>query len=77
MVFGNLKSKAFYVIRKDFYVILKQKKNMAINITEAKKLMIAAASNALSFKEKNPKASDEEAIQYVLKYADQIIKNAQ
>ena len=50
---------------------------MAINITEAKKLMIAAASNALSFKEKNPKASDEEAIQYVLKYADQIIKNAQ
>ena len=49
---------------------------MAINVTEAKKLMIAAASNALAFKSKNPRASDEEAIQYVLKYSDQIIKNA-
>jgi len=50
---------------------------MAIDRTEAKKLMIAAASNALSFKEKNPGTSDEEAIRYVLEYADQIIKNAQ
>ena len=48
-----------------------------IDKIEAKKLMIAAASNALAYKEKNPKATNEEAIRYILKYADQIIKNAQ
>ncbi|MBI5148951.1 hypothetical protein HZA33_04700 [Candidatus Pacearchaeota archaeon] len=48
-----------------------------IDHLEAKKLMIAAASNALAYKEKNPHASNEEAIQYVLEYADQIIKNAE
>jgi len=37
--------------------------------------MVAAVSEALKFKERNPKAADEEIISHVLKMSSAILKN--
>jgi len=37
--------------------------------------MVAAVSEALKFKERNPKASDDEVIGYVVKMSGAIMKN--
>jgi len=40
-----------------------------------KPAMIAAVSAALKYKEKNPKATDQEIISYIVKNANEIIGN--
>jgi len=42
---------------------------------KAKEAMVAAVAAALKYRQKNPKASDEEVISYVVKFSNEIIHN--
>jgi len=57
--------------------MLNENKGGMTKMTEKniKPAMIAAVSAALKYKEKNPKATDQEIISYIVKNANEIIGN--